>query len=355
MATESKTEQATPKKRRDARKKGNIFQSRDIVNAFYILAIFYTLKLSLPFLYENVAKLIVQQIGYISTIDQITPGTVVMMLKDGALTLFLAAGPVMLVSIAVSIITTGVQTKFLISRENLKIKFSRLSPMQGFKRIFSIRSTVELFKSILKAVIIGYVFYSRFQTITQNAVKLIQVDVIQAVYFILDAIMGVVIQLSLIFLGIALFDYFYQRWEYEKNLKMTKQEVKEEYKQSEGDPQVKGKIKEIQRQRAMSRMMQQVPTADVIIRNPTHFAVALNYTAELHDAPVVVAKGQDHTALKIIEIAEQNKVPIMSNPPLARAIYAQVELNREIPPEFYAVMAEVMAWVYSLKVERSQQ
>lgn len=352
MATENKTEQATPKKRRDERKKGNIFQSRDIVNAFYILAIFYTLKIFFPFIYDTLAKILMKYVTYIKEFDEITQNSAIIILKDCAVTILFAAGPVMLVSIAISIILSGVQTRFLISRENIKMKFSRISPLQGIKKIISIRSFVELLKSILKVVIIGYVFYSQFQFITQNAIKLTAVDIMQAIYFILDAIMGVVIKLSLIFMGIAFFDYFYQRWEYEKNIKMTKQEVKEEYKQTEGDPQIKSKIKETQRKMAMNRMMQQVPKADVIIRNPTHFAVALKYTVELNSAPIVVAKGQDHVALKIIEIAENNKVPIMSNKPLARSIYAEVEINHEIPPEFYSVMAEVMAWVYSLKMER---
>ena len=181
--------------------------------------------------------------------------------------------------------------------------------------------------------------------------KLMFEDIFDAVIFIMNSIMDIVIQLSMVFILIAAFDYLYQWWEYERNIKMSKQEIKEEYKQMEGDPQIKGQIKERQRKISMQRMMQQVPTADVIVRNPTHFAVALKYDIEKNSAPIVVAKGQDYMALKIIEIAEQNKIPMTENVQLARALYKSVEVNREIPEEYYVILAEIMAWVYSLKKE----
>jgi flagellar biosynthetic protein FlhB len=191
--------------------------------------------------------------------------------------------------------------------------------------------------------------YSEFQKIVVYFTQLMYEDVMQATSFILNSIMDIVIQISLAFAVIAAFDYLYQWWEYERNIKMTKQEIKDEYKQIEGDPMIKGQIKDRQRRMAQQRMMQKVPTADVIIRNPTHFAVALKYDAEKNGAPVVVAKGQDYVALKIIEIAEQYHIPMTENKPLARALYSSVKVGREIPPEFYVVLAEIMAWVYSLK------
>jgi flagellar biosynthetic protein FlhB len=349
MADSSKTEKATPKKREDERKKGNIFQSSDVISALSILALFYTLKILFPFFYKYMSNLIIKYIGYIKTVNTFTTAFAMDVIKDALLAILLLAGPMLLVSVAVGIVATGIQTKFKISKENLKFKFSRLSPLQGIKKMFSLRSITELIKAMLKISVIGYILYSAFLRISKNFTRLMFEDILSAVYFILNSIMDIVFQLSIAFFAIAAFDYFYQWWEHERNLKMSKQEIKEEYKQMEGDPQIKGQIRDRQRKMATQRMMQQVPTADVIIRNPTHFAVALQYDIEKNSAPIVVAKGQDYTALKIIEIAEQHHIPMTENKPLARALYSTVEINREIPPEYYLILAEIMAWVYSTK------
>ena len=351
MADSSKTEKATPKKREDEQKKGNIFQSSDVISALSILALFYTLKIIFPFLYQHMSGVIIKYIGYMRTVNTLSTAFAMDVAKDVLIAILLLAGPVMLVSIAVGVIATGMQTKFKISKENLKIKFSRLSPLQGIKKMISLRSITELIKAMLKISVIGYILYSAFLNISKSFTKLMFEDIFGAVSFILNSIMDIVIQLSLAFILIAAFDYLYQWWEYERNIKMSKQEIKEEYKQLEGDPQIKGQIRDRQRKMATQRMMQQVPTADVIIRNPTHFAVALKYDIEKNSAPIVVAKGQDYTALKIIEIAEQHHIPMTENRPLARALYSTVEINREIPQEFYLILAEIMAWVYSTKKE----
>jgi len=351
MADSSKTEKATPKKREDEQKKGNIFQSSDVISALSILALFYTLKIIFPFLYQHMSGVIIKYIGYMKTVNTLSTAFAMSVAKDVLIAVLLLAGPVMLVSIAVGIIATGMQTRFKISKENLKIKFSRLSPLQGIKKMISLRSVTELIKAMLKISVIGYILYSAFLNISKSFTKLMFEDIFGAVSFILNSIMDIVIQLSLAFILIAAFDYLYQWWEYERNIKMSKQEIKEEYKQLEGDPQIKGQIRDRQRKMATQRMMQQVPTADVIIRNPTHFAVALKYDIEKNSAPIVVAKGQDYTALKIIEIAEQHHIPMTENRPLARALYSTVEINREIPQEYYLILAEIMAWVYSTKKE----
>ena len=351
MADSSKTEKATPKKREDEQKKGNIFQSSDVISALSILALFYTLKIIFPFLYQHMSGVIIKYIGYMRTVNTLSTAFAMDVAKDVLIAILLLAGPVMLVSIAVGVIATGMQTRFKISKENLKIKFSRLSPLQGIKKMISLRSITELIKAMLKISVIGYILYSAFLNISKSFTKLMFEDIFGAVSFILNSIMDIVIQLSLAFILIAAFDYLYQWWEYERNIKMSKQEIKEEYKQLEGDPQIKGQIRDRQRKMATQRMMQQVPTADVIIRNPTHFAVALKYDIEKNSAPIVVAKGQDYTALKIIEIAEQHHIPMTENRPLARALYSTVEINREIPQEYYLILAEIMAWVYSTKKE----
>lgn len=349
MADSSKTEKATPKKREDERKKGNVFQSTDVISALSVLALFYTLKLVFPFIYSYLSNFLTKYFVYTKTVHSLSTAFVIDILRDSSIALFLLAGPVMLVSIAVGVIASGVQTRFRISKENLKPKFSRLSPMQGFKRLLSIRSLVELVKALIKISIMGYILYAAYMDIAKQFTNLMYEDVQQATGFILDSIMNIVIRLSLAFIGIAVVDYLYQWWEYERNLRMTKQEIKEEYKQLEGDPQIKGQIRERQRKMSAARMMQQVPTADVIIRNPTHFAVALKYDIEKNRAPIVVAKGQDYMAFRIIEIAEQHHIPMTENKPLARALYGAVEVNSEIPPEYYVVLAEIMAWVYSMK------
>jgi flagellar biosynthetic protein FlhB len=349
MADSSKTEKATQKKREDERKKGNVFQSSDVVSALSVLALFYTLKMVFPFIYSYLSGFLAKYFIYTKTVNALSAGFVIDILKDSVIALFLLAGPVMLVSVAVGIIASGMQTRFKFSKENLKMKFSRLSPVQGFKRLLSIRSVVELVKSMMKITVMGFILYTGYMDIAKQFTRLMYEDVLTATAFILDSILGMVLRLSIAFVGIAVLDYLYQWWDYERNIKMSKQEIKEEYKQLEGDPQIKGQIRERQRKMSAARMMQQVPTADVIVRNPTHFAVALRYDIEKNRAPIVVAKGQDYMAFRIIEIAERHQIPMTENKPLARALYGAVEVNSEIPPEYYAVLAEIMAWVYSMK------
>lgn len=351
MADSSKTEKATPKKREDEQKKGNIFQSNDVVSALSILALFTILKIIFPFIYHYLSNLIFKYITYVKTVPVLSESFTTDIMRDILISILLLAGPVMLTSIAVSIIATAMQTKLKISKENIKFKFSRISPIQGMKRLFSLRSIAELVKALIKISVIFYVLYSAFIKITASFTQLMFEDVSQAVSFILNSLMDIVIQLSIAFIFIAALDYLYQWWEYERNIRMSKQEIKEEYKQLEGDPFIKGQIKERQRKISMQRMMQQVPTADVIVRNPTHFAVALKYDIHKNNAPIVVAKGQDYMALRIIDIAEKYNIPMTENRPLARALYETVEVDREIPEQFYMIIAEVMAWVYSLKKE----
>ena len=213
------------------------------------------------------------------------------------------------------------------------------------------RSIIELIKATLKITVIVVVLMASYRSVYDQFIELMMRDIRQAVGFILNTIIDIVFKLSLAFSAIAALDYLYQWWEYERNLRMTKQEIKEEYKQLEGDPQIKGRIKERQRGMAQRRMMQKVPTADVVIRNPTHYAIALRYNLKKDRAPIVVAKGQDSLALRIVAVAEQYHIPTTENKPLAHALYEAVEVDCEIPPEFYTALAEILAWVYSLKKE----
>ena len=220
--------------------------------------------------------------------------------------------------------------------------------MNGIKNLFSAKNIVELLKASLKIVILSAVLYRILKSEIIVIARMMDMNAAAGFSYVLEEIMGMVLQIGLIFAAIAGFDFFYQRWSYEKGIKMTKEEVKEEYKQTEGNPQIKGRIRSLQQKMARSRMMQAVPDADVIIRNPTHFAVALKYDIDHDNAPVLIAKGQDHIALKIVEIAEQSNVTVIENKPLARGIYASTPLNSEIPAEYYGVVAEILVKVFRM-------
>ena len=352
---DSKTEKATPKKRRDERKKGNVFQSNDVVSVFSLLAIFYTLKFWFSYIYKLLSQFYFKYTDQIATVTELNGTVARNSLIDTIAVMIGTVGPIMFVAMLAGVIGSGAQTRFIFSKESLKPKLSRLNPLQGFRRMFSLRAVVELLKSLIKIILLAYVLYTSFQSMYADFVKTMSMDLMQAVVFLLSTVMDMVLKVSLIFAGVALFDYLYQWFDYEKNMRMSKQDLKEEYKHTEGDPLVKSKIKERQRKMAMSRMMQQVPKADVVIRNPTHFAVALKYDTKKNGAPVVVAKGADHLALRIVAVAEENKVPVTENKPLARLLYSTVEIGREIPPECYTALAEIMAWVYTLKKKQELQ
>ncbi len=349
MAADEKTEQATPKKRRDERKKGNIFLSKDVVVVASLLGTFFSLKLLFPGMYEAISTFLIRYMNYASTKTEVTAEFVSDMTIEMIVTFVRVCVPLLMIAVLLAIVATAAQTKLLFSTDALKPKFSRLSPLQGFKRLFSSKSLVEVLKGIIKISILIWIMYDFFIGQLINFERTLKLDLISSTAFVLDCVMKLVMKVSIAFVAISAFDYFYQWWDYEKQLKMSKQEVKEEYKQTEGNPQIKGKIKELQRRMAMSRMMQSVPTADVVLRNPSHFAVALKYDGEKDAAPIVVAKGQDEIAFKIIKIAEENGVQVVENKPVARALYAMTKVSGMIPEEFYGTVAEILVYVYKLE------
>lgn len=354
MADEEKTEKATPKKRQDERKKGNAFSSKDFTTVLELALVFSVVKLWFPTIYKEVAGTFHLYLERMQEVQTVTVETGREIMFDVMIIFVITIGPILTASILAAVVGTGVQTRFLFSRESLNPKFSRLNPLSGIKRIISIRSLIEVLKGIIKMIAVGYVMFSFFKGRFHTLMQTMFIGLQGSVAYTLDAIMDMTYMVCLIFIFIAGFDFLYQRWEYEKQIKMTKKEIKEEYKQMEGDPKVKGKIKEMQRKAAMSRMMQAVPDADVIIRNPTHFAVALKYDIEHDQAPSVIAKGQDEMALRIVKIAEEHNVYITENKELARAIYAIAPLNGEIPMEYYGAVAEVLAVVYRLREKKKR-
>jgi flagellar biosynthetic protein FlhB len=260
-----------------------------------------------------------------------------------------AAGPILAVAFVTAIATNYLQVGFLFSTEAVQLKLERINPLQGFKKIYSLRAIVELTKSVLKISFIGLVTFGFLWWQKDKLMPLGQLAPASAATVLGKSVSEMGIAASAVLMFVAALDYVYQRYDYEKNLRMSKQDIKDEYKKTEGDPQMKSKIKERQRQMAMRRMMQEVPKADVVITNPTHYAVALKYDGDHMDAPVVAAKGVDYIAVKIKEIAKRHDIVTMENRPLARAIYQQSELGQAIPEEFFKAVAEILAYVYRLK------
>ncbi len=343
---QEKTEQPTSKRRKDARSEGNVFQSRDIVTVVMLFGVFCMIRVMLPLIYETVRdymRYFFSSVGDYHPLDQggqIFMFTVVSVLK--------CALPLLLAAAVLGIVAHGVQTRFNVTFKVLRPKFSKLNPISGIKKMFGIKKLVDLAKNLLKVSILLVLLINLLKADVLPIARMIDMQTMNATAYTLELTFELVKNVCIAFAIVAFFDFLYQRWDYENNLKMTKQEVKDEYKMMEGNPEIKGRIRKIQRQMAFSRMMQSVPEADVVIKNPTHFAVALKYDPDRHGAPVVLAKGQDHLALRIIKLAEEHGVYVLENRSLARALYASCDVEREIPPEFYGAVAEVLVYIYRI-------
>ena len=284
-----------------------------------------------------------------SSIDRIGMQEIRIYFMQGCIFFVLSALPLLLICGLVVVICTVAQTRGLFTMKAAAPKFGRMNPLQGIKKMFSLRGVVELLNSIVKIIILGYIIYNSLGEQFFFMPRLMDMSLEQALAFTGNIILDIAKTAAIVMVFVAGFDYLYQWWDFEKNLRMSKQELKEEFKQTEGDPQVKGKIKERQQQQARQRMMQNVPNADVVIRNPTHYAVAIQYNPHQNNAPVVIAKGMDSLALRIVKVAQEHDIITMENKPLARGLYETVDLDREIPEQFYQPVAEVLAFVYNLK------
>lgn len=354
MAETNKTEKATPKKKRDERKKGNSFQSREVISIAMLIVGFVLISKLGGFIVAQIKGLYLNNLDKMSGLYDLTIIGCMQILREAAVVFFISAVPILVVLALTGIIMTGAQTGFLVSGELLKFKYSRISFIQGMKRMFSLRAVVQLVKSIIKVAVIMWVIYTSVKDLLVVTPDMLTTSLDSNLHFMMDRIMSIVYKICLIFIAVAVLDFAYQKFDYEQKLKMTKQEVKDEYKQTEGDPFIKGKIREKQRRMSLNRMIQQVPQADVIVRNPTHYAVALKYDLDKDQAPIVLAKGQDYMAKRIIDIAEKHKIPMKENKPLARSLYEMVEVNDYIPAELYQAVAELMAWVYSTREKVSK-
>lgn len=350
-----KTEKATPKKRRDERKKGNVFLSRDAVTAVSLIASFYGLKVFAPTIFTSSQDLIKSYISLAGTKETFTASDIAITFVDLGWEFIKCAMPLVLISALVAIIVTMAQTRMLVTMKSAAPKFNRINPLNGIKKMFSLRAIIELIKSLFKIIILLYIVYTVLIDEVATLPALIDMNPLSAISRTGEIIMDVVLKSGIAFVFLAAADYLYQWWDYEKNMKMSKQEIKDEYKQIEGNPQIKGRQRNVQQQRSRQRMMQNVPEADVVIRNPTHFAVALKFDRDKDRAPRVVAKGMDQLALRIVKVAEENDVYVTEDRPLARALYDAVEVGDEIPEEFYKAIAKVLAFVYNLKEKNKKK
>lgn len=347
---DDKTEKATPKKKSDARKKGQVFQSREVSASLVLILMIVSMNAFGSLIYGQLSSFIKKAFTeYLTNKDAIDTGILAKLFIDGITVLAKTSLPLLLIAMLAGLIVGYAQVGILFTLETLKPQGNRINPFSGFKRIFSLRSIVELVKSIIKISIVAGVAYSYLKSKSNEVVGLMNADLSDILSFIGGSAFAVALRICFAMILVGFFDYLYQRYDYEKNLKMTKQEVKEEFKQLEGNPEIKSKIKQKQRQMSMKRMMQEIPKADVVITNPTHYAVAIRYEAEKASAPYVIAKGQDYIALRIKQLAAENKVQIVENKPLARTLYSTVDIGQPIPPELYQAVAEILAFVYNLK------
>ena len=353
-----KTEEPTSKKLEDARKDGNVAKSQELSNAVSLIAFFLTLRLAGIAIGENFLDLFRYVYGIIPDFTVLINGAVSQksfdnILRFAILRMAVIVLPIFAVGVVVAVATNMLQFKWKVTTKPLQPKFSKLNPASGIKRIFSKKKLVDLALAIAKLVIIFGVVWNYIQGMGGLISLFYDMQVNTGVGETCIIIIDLGLRISFIYLLVAILDLIYQRRKFHKDMMMTKQEVKDEYKNSEGDPQIKGKIKQRMMDASRRRMMQAVPEADVVITNPTHFAVALKYDISITDAPFVIAKGQDFLAKKIKDEAREAGVEIVENKPLARMLYHNVELGGKIPPELYQAVAEVLAFVYNLKEKRN--
>lgn len=349
-----KTEEPTAKKLNDARKKGQAAKSVDFTAAVSLAVFFLVLKMYIGSLGNGLLENFNEFYSHIAdyTNDQFTIQLACAIIGNAIVRIISLLAPFMIISFAVCVIVMLVQVKWKISKEPLKPKLSKFNPINGVKRLFSTEKLVMLLMSILKQIILVAVVYSVLSDKWNILIDMYHFSLPQAISVIGDIIIDIGIRISIFFLVIGFADYMYQKWKFHQDMMMTKQEVKDEHKNAEGDPKVKGKQRQIMRQASQRRMMKALPEADVVITNPTHLAVALKYDKDKYDAPIVLAKGADFLAQKIKDIARENDIEIVENKPLARMLYHNVEIGDQIPPELYQMVAEVLAYVYGLKNNR---
>ncbi len=349
-----KTEQPTAKKLQDARQEGQVAKSQEIGHAAGLMALFIMIRVLYPYMgtnFSNTFRYVYTQIPDIIVMHNGNmPFTNLrVILTQTLLRILLTAIPFLAVALIIAFICNVVQVGWKITTKPLRPKLSKLNPIKGFKKIFSTRKIFDLVKAIAKIAVIGVVVYTYFLSYSASIFTLYDMPLRQGIGLMGNTIVEVGIRIAAVYVVIAAIDYIYQKRKFRKDMMMTKQEVKDEYKNTEGDPQIKGQQRRRMMQASQRRMMQELPKADVVITNPTHYAVAISYDAEKYDAPRVIAKGEGYLAQRIKDIAKENNIEIVENKPLARMLYANVDVGEFVPPELYQAVAEVLAFVYHLQ------
>jgi flagellar biosynthesis protein FlhB len=347
-----RTEQATGKRRAEARRKGQVAKSREIPAATVMLAGLSVLFVLSSYIFRQLAGVMTDLLRKPPAVLSLTPAQIRDLSGEILWSVFLILGPVLLVIMAAAVLSNYVQVGPLFSLESIRPQFGRLNPVKGFSRLVSRHSAVELVKSIGKLFVIGYVAYSTIRGEVPQILALTDQSAGGIFSYIAWISFKIALKTFLVITVLAGLDYAFQRWDYEKSLRMTKREVQDEFKQTEGDPLIKSRIRSIQREMARRRMMAEVPKADVIITNPTHLAVALAYNSREMSAPTVIAKGAGVIAEKIKELGRQHRIPVVENKPLAQVLYKTVELGQVIPTTLYQMVADILAFVYRMKQKK---
>ncbi len=352
-----KTEPATSKKLQDARNEGQVAKSQELNHALGLIALFLTLKVFISYIgeslfytfaanYNKIPDIINESIGGMSVHLATT------VINQTMITILKIVAPVFIIGYTVALLSNILQVKWKVTTKPMKPKFSKLNPLNGFKRIFSKDSLFELLKSIAKISLIIYVAYTAIRDHQDELFLLYDIPLLQVILLVGSIVIDAGLKISFVYLLVGMADWFYHKHKFKEDMKMTKQEVKDEYKNTEGNPEIKGRQRSKMREASQRRMMQELPNADVVITNPTHYAVAIRYDANQYSAPIVVAKGEDYLAMKIREAAKEHQIEIVENKPLARMLYANVDVGEEVPPELYQAVAEVLALVYNLRENR---
>ncbi len=348
MPAQEKTESATQKRRQEVRQKGQVARSQEVGTAVSLLVTWLAFKAFGATMLDNMRELFTTSFQNIHQPDFSDTGLHTMGITN-ALLLWKILLPIAASLVLAGLVSNGLQVGLHFTPQAAKPQLSRLNPIAGFQRIASVRSLAELAKSIFKLVLVGFIAYQAFNSHINDLMTLTGSDLRAGITTVAAIAMEMILKIGLVYLVIAGADYAFQRWQFEKSIKMTKQEVKEEMRSQELNEQIRSRIRSLQRQLARKRMMQRVPQADVIITNPTHYAIAIKYDSNKMKAPKVVAKGQRLMAEQIKAIARSHGIPLVENKPLAQALYRAVDVDQEIPRDLYKAVAEVLAFIYRIK------
>lgn len=348
---QERTEEATSQRREDFRRRGQVAQTRELASVFMLLGLAVILWMMGQYFIQNILDTYRMSFDLIRP-DVLRTNNVTSYLAPFGIKAILILGPFLLFAFIFAIASSVLQTGFLFSEEALSPDIEKINPLNGFKKIFSLRNLMEGIKSLAKFAVIGGVVYNILSKVMTGLPELAMFSPNQTMSFLMTLLFKLLFTVGIVMLVIATADYFFQRFTLENEMKMTKQEIRDEVKTREGDPLIKARIRKIQKEVAQRRMMSEVPKADVIITNPTHIAIALKYNPEKFAAPILLAKGQDYVATKIRELAKEHGIPIVENKPLARTIFKTMELGQVIPRELFAAVAEVLAYVFKLKKKK---